>query len=196
MFYPDTSETVIGFPDPMIRAALDELDAGGPTEQVRRLLAVEALLHVRERVRPWLDLQLVAFPQAGVLRTPGGVDLLETALDRGVDVVGGIPHFERTAAEGAESVRVLCEIAARRGLPVDMHCDETDDPQSRHIETLVFHAQRLGRAIYDSLQQPLVDALAQARDRGEIAPPDLDLLAVNVGQGDGVRCLSGGDVGL
>lgn len=109
-----------------------------------RLLAVEALLHVRERVRPWLDLQLVAFPQDGVLRTPGGVDLLETALDRGVDVVGGIPHFERTAAEGAQSVRVLCEIAARRGLPVDMHCDETDDPHSRHIETLVFHAQRLG----------------------------------------------------
>ena len=54
----------------------------------------------------------------------------------GVDVVGGIPHFERTMADGAESVRVLCEIAAERGLRVDMHCDETDDPLSRHIETL------------------------------------------------------------
>jgi cytosine deaminase len=109
-----------------------------------RLLAVEALLHVRERVRPYLDLQLVAFPQDGVLRSPGAFGLLERALDMGVDVVGGIPHFERTMAEGAESVRLLCETAAARGLMVDMHCDETDDPLSRHIETLAFHAQRLG----------------------------------------------------
>ena len=109
-----------------------------------RLLAVEALLHVRERVQPWLDLQLVAFPQDGVLRAPGALDNLARALDRGVDVVGGIPHFERTAAEGARSVRVLCELAAQRGLPVDMHCDETDDPLSRHVESLAFEAQRLG----------------------------------------------------
>jgi cytosine deaminase len=109
-----------------------------------RLLAAEALLHVKEQVRPFLDLQLVAFPQDGVLRTPGALGLLERALDMGVDVVGGIPHFERTMAEGAESVRLLCELAAARGLMVDMHCDETDDPLSRHIETLAFHAQRLG----------------------------------------------------
>ncbi|NRF72328.1 amidohydrolase family protein [Aquincola sp. S2] len=110
----------------------------------QRLLAVEALLQVRERIKPWLDLQLVAFPQDGVLRTPHALATLERALDRGVDVVGGIPHFERTMADGAESVRLLCEIAARRALPVDMHCDESDDPLSRHIETLAFHTQRLG----------------------------------------------------
>jgi cytosine deaminase len=109
-----------------------------------RLLAVEALLHVRERVRPYLDLQLVAFPQDGVLRAPDALRNLTRALDMGVDVVGGIPHFERTMQEGAESVRVLCELAAQRGLRVDMHCDETDDPLSRHIETLAFHTQRLG----------------------------------------------------
>ena len=109
-----------------------------------RLLAVEALLQVRERVKPYLDLQLVAFPQDGVLRSPGALALLKRALDLGVDVVGGIPHFERTMGEGAESVRVLCELAAERGLRVDMHCDETDDPLSRHIETLSFHTQRLG----------------------------------------------------
>jgi cytosine deaminase len=108
------------------------------------LLAVEALLHVRERVRPYLDLQLVAFPQDGLLRSEGGLGNLTRALDKGVDVVGGIPHFERTMADGAESVRILCEIAARRGLPVDLHCDETDDPASRHIETLALHARRLG----------------------------------------------------
>ncbi len=109
-----------------------------------RLLAVEALLHVRETVKPWLDLQLVAFPQDGVLRAPNALANLKRALDFGVDVVGGIPHFERTMADGAESVRLLCEIAADRGLRVDMHCDESDDPLSRHVETLAFHAQRLG----------------------------------------------------
>ncbi|MFZ4757299.1 MAG: amidohydrolase family protein [Burkholderiaceae bacterium] len=119
-----------------------------------RLLAVDALLEVKRRVAPYLDLQLVAFPQDGVLRydprrddpscTASAVDLLERALDRGVDVVGGIPHFERTMEDGRESVRLLCEIAARRGLRVDMHCDESDDPLSRHIETLAFHARQLG----------------------------------------------------
>jgi cytosine deaminase len=109
-----------------------------------RLLAVEALLHVRAKVSPYLDLQLVAFPQDGVLRSPGALANLTRALDLGVEVVGGIPHFERTMAEGAESVRLLCELAAERGLRVDMHCDESDDPLSRHIETLAFHAQRLG----------------------------------------------------
>jgi len=109
-----------------------------------RLLAVEALLHVKQRVAPYLDLQLVAFPQDGVLRSPTALANLKRALDLGVDVVGGIPHFERTAEQGAESVRVLCELAAERGLPVDMHCDESDDPMSRHIETLAFHTQRLG----------------------------------------------------
>jgi len=109
-----------------------------------RLLAVEALLHVREQVKPYLDLQLVAFPQDGVLRSPGALQNLKRALDLGVDVVGGIPHFERTMADGAESVKILCELAAERGLPVDMHCDESDDPQSRHVETLALHTQRLG----------------------------------------------------
>ena len=109
-----------------------------------RLLAVEALLHVKHQVAPYLDLQLVAFPQDGVLRAPGALANLKRALDMGVDVVGGIPHFERTMADGAESVRLLCELAAERGLPVDMHCDESDDPLSRHVETLAFHTQRLG----------------------------------------------------
>ena len=108
------------------------------------LLAVDALLEVKKQVAPYIDLQLVAFPQDGLLRTQGGVDNLKRALDKGVDVVGGIPHFERTMAEGTASVKLLCEIAAERGLLVDMHCDESDDPLSRHIETLAYEAQRLG----------------------------------------------------
>ena len=108
------------------------------------MLAVDALLEVKRLVAPYIDLQLVAFPQDGVLRSPGGVENLKRALDRGVDVVGGIPHFERTMADGAASVKLLCEIAAERGRRVDMHCDESDDPMSRHIETLAFESQRLG----------------------------------------------------
>ena len=108
------------------------------------LTAVHALLDVRESVKAYLDLQLVAFPQDGYFRYAGAADLLTRALDLGVDVVGGIPHFERTMADGAQSVRELCQIAEARGLMVDMHCDESDDPQSRHIETLVSETQRLG----------------------------------------------------
>lgn len=109
-----------------------------------RLLAVEALLHVKKQVASYLDLQLVAFPQDGALRSPNAMQNLKRAVQLGVDVVGGIPHFERTMAEGAASVRLLCEFAAERGLMVDMHCDESDDPLSRHIETLCYETQRLG----------------------------------------------------
>ena len=109
-----------------------------------RLLAVNALLEVREEIKPYIDLQLVAFPQDGYFRYPGSAENLRRALDLGVDVVGGIPHFERTMEQGAASIKALCELAAERALPVDMHCDESDDPFSRHIETLTFHTQRLG----------------------------------------------------
>ncbi|WP_375508458.1 amidohydrolase family protein [uncultured Caballeronia sp.] len=109
-----------------------------------RLLAVEALLEVKRRVKPYLDLQLVAFPQDGILRSKGAFENLKRAISMGVDVVGGIPHFERTMADGAESVRLLCEFAAEKGLRVDMHCDESDDPMSRHIETLAAETHRLG----------------------------------------------------
>ncbi|MBX3422638.1 MAG: amidohydrolase family protein [Pirellulaceae bacterium] len=109
-----------------------------------RLVAVEALLEVKRQVASYLDLQLVAFPQDGFYRCPQARELTIRALDLGVDVVGGIPHFERTMGLGRQSVTELCELAAERGLPVDMHCDETDDPLSRHIEQLIYETQRLG----------------------------------------------------
>ncbi|MBX4876044.1 amidohydrolase family protein [Rhizobium bangladeshense] len=109
-----------------------------------RLVTVEAMIEVRERVAPYIDLQLVAFPQDGYYRSPGAIEALNKALDLGVDIVGGIPHFERTMGDGTASVEALCRIAADRGLPVDMHCDETDDPLSRHIETLAAQTIRFG----------------------------------------------------
>lgn len=109
-----------------------------------RLVGVAALLEVKRRVAPYLTIQLVAFPQDGLYRSPRGLPNLVRALELGVDVVGGIPHHERTMEEGRRSVVELCTIAAERGLRVDLHCDETDDPASRHIETLVAETVRLG----------------------------------------------------
>ena len=107
------------------------------------LIAVEAMLDIKEEVKDWIDLQLVAFPQDGLLRA-NSLSNLQRALDLGVDVIGGIPHFERTMSDGAQSIKILCEMAEKRSLPVDMHCDESDDPMSRHIETLCFETLRLG----------------------------------------------------
>ena len=115
------------------------VDVSDPT-----LRTAEAMIEVRETVAPYIDLQLVAFPQDGYLRAPGAVELMDRALDMGLDVVGGIPHFERTMGEGAESVAALCRIAAERGLRVDLHCDESDDPMSRHVETLARETLRHG----------------------------------------------------
>ncbi len=103
-----------------------------------------AMLEVREKVKDYIDLQLVAFPQDGLYRAPNGRENLIRALDMGIEIVGGIPHFERTMQAGADSLTDLCQIAADRGLRVDIHCDETDDPLSRHIETLAYETQRLG----------------------------------------------------
>ncbi len=119
-----------------IRSHVDVTDASFQT--------VEALLEVRDRIKAVLDLQLVAFPQDGWYRAPGAEAQVIRALDAGVDVVGGIPHFERTMADGAATVRAACELAAERGLRVDLHCDESDDPMSRHIETLAAETIRCG----------------------------------------------------
>ena len=109
-----------------------------------RLIGVQALMELKEEVKPYIDLQLVAFPQDGYFRNGSAAANMRKALDMGVEVVGGIPHLERTSALGAESIAALCELAAERELLVDMHCDESDDPMSRHIETLTYHTQRLG----------------------------------------------------
>jgi cytosine deaminase len=109
-----------------------------------RLLAVDALLALRDEMKPYLDIQLVAFPQDGYIRYGKSHENLIRALEKGVDVVGGIPHFERTMEDGGASVKALMRIAAERALLVDMHCDESDDPMSRHIETLAAETVRHG----------------------------------------------------
>jgi cytosine deaminase len=108
------------------------------------LLGVEILTEVRAAVAPYLDVQLVAFPQMGYFSKPSMPDNIRRALDMGVEVVGGIPHLEPTDAMGHTATTALCALAAERGLLVDMHCDENDDPLSRQIETLTYETRRLG----------------------------------------------------
>jgi len=100
------------------------------------LAGVHALLQLKKEFASTLDIQLVAFPQDGFYRNPNGEALLTQALDAGIDLIGGIPHFERTYEEGTRSVDRICRIASERGLRVDLHCDETDDGASHHVETL------------------------------------------------------------
>jgi cytosine deaminase len=108
------------------------------------LVALDALLEVRDRVRDVIGLQLVAFPQEGICSFPDGEELLAEAARRGVDVIGAIPHYEDTREDGVRSVEVAVELAERHGLRVDAHCDEIDDEQSRFIEVLATRAARSG----------------------------------------------------
>jgi len=108
------------------------------------LRALRALVDLREQVRGLIDLQLVAFPQQGILGFDGGRDLMRSAVELGADVVGGIPHFELTREDGVESVRFAMALADEHGLRVDIHCDETDDDHSRFVEVMVAETIRRG----------------------------------------------------
>jgi cytosine deaminase len=108
------------------------------------LAALKALLEVREETRHLIDLQLVAFPQEGIESYANGRALMEQAVALGVDVVGGIPHFENTREQGVSSIKFLMDLAERSGCLVDVHCDETDDPHSRFLEVLAEEARVRG----------------------------------------------------
>lgn len=100
------------------------------------LVALKAMLEVREEMKEWVELQIVAFPQEGILSYPNGKALLEEALKLGADVIGAIPHFEFTREYGVESLHYVFDLAEKYQVLVDVHCDEIDDEQSRFIETL------------------------------------------------------------
>jgi len=108
------------------------------------LRALRALVELREEARGLVDLQLVAFPQQGILGFDGGADLMRKAVEIGADVVGAIPHYELTREDGVESVRFAMALAEEHGLRVDIHCDETDDEHSRFVETMVAETIRRG----------------------------------------------------
>jgi cytosine deaminase len=100
------------------------------------LTALRALLEVREEVRDICDLQLVAFPQDGILAFPAGRELMRRAVELGCDIVGGIPHYEWTREMGVEDVHYAFALAKEFNRDIDCHCDETDDPHSRFTEVM------------------------------------------------------------
>jgi cytosine deaminase len=108
------------------------------------LTALTALIELREEVRDIVDLRLIAFPQDGILSFPGGKDLMQEAMRLGCDVIGGIPHYEWTRDDGVEEVHFLFDLARQTGRPIDLHCDETDDEQSRFLEVVAARAMRDG----------------------------------------------------
>jgi cytosine deaminase len=108
------------------------------------LTGLKALLELREKVRDWIEVQIVAFPQEGILSYPRGAELMEEALRLGADVVGGIPHYEHTREMGTLSVKETFRLAEKYDRPIDVHCDETDDPESRFLEVMAAEAIRTG----------------------------------------------------
>ncbi|KPH76467.1 MULTISPECIES: cytosine deaminase [Bacillaceae] len=109
-----------------------------------KLIALEALLEVKEEMKDYVDLQLVAFPQEGIQSFPNGAELVEEALKMGADVVGGIPHYEFTREYGVQSMKTAFDLAEKYNVLVDIHCDEIDDEQSRFVEVVVKEAYERG----------------------------------------------------
>ncbi|MCW8329935.1 cytosine deaminase [Photobacterium sp. SDRW27] len=113
------------------------VDVSDPT-----LTALKAMLEVKEEMKEWVDIQIVAFPQEGILSYPNGKELLEEAVTLGADVIGAIPHFEFTREYGVESLHYIFELARKYDRLIDVHCDEIDDEQSRFVETLAALAHK------------------------------------------------------
>ncbi|MCQ1059154.1 cytosine deaminase [Photobacterium sp. ZSDE20] len=120
------------------------VDVSDPT-----LIALKAMLEVREEMKEWVDIQIVAFPQEGILSYPNGKELLEEAVKLGADVIGAIPHFEFTREYGVESLHYVFELARKYDRLIDVHCDEIDDEQSRFVETLaaLAHKFKMGEKV-------------------------------------------------
>lgn len=113
------------------------------------LTALKAMLEVKKEISPWIDLQIVAFPQEGILSYPNGKTLLEEAVKLGADVIGAIPHFEFTREYGVESIHYIFELAQKHDRLIDVHCDEIDDEQSRFLETVaaLAHKYQMGHKV-------------------------------------------------
>ncbi|GAB3799452.1 cytosine deaminase [Virgibacillus kimchii] len=122
-----------------VQHARTHVDVSDPT-----LKGLEAMLEVKEEIKPWMDLQIVALPQEGLYTKPDGEKLLIQALEMGADVVGGIPHYELTREDGVRSVMKALELSGKYDKLVDIHCDEIDDDQSRYLEVLAGESLKLG----------------------------------------------------
>jgi cytosine deaminase len=119
-----------------VRTHVDITDPG--------LTALKAMVEVREQFKDLVNVQIVAFPQEGILSFPNGRELLNEALATGADVIGGIPHYEYTRDLGAESIKIIFDLAEKYHKKIDIHCDEIDDPNSRNLEIVAYEAIKRG----------------------------------------------------
>lgn len=108
------------------------------------LMAMETMLELKHELKDWMDIQIVAFPQEGILSYPNGRELLKKAVELGADAVGAIPHYEFTREYSVESLNYAMELAQQYDRLVDVHCDEIDDEASRGLETVAARALELG----------------------------------------------------
>lgn len=115
-----------------LRSHVDATDTTG--------IALEALLEVREAVKDYADLQIVAFPQECIFTFPEAPGLMEKAMEAGCDVVGGLPYFEYSPEDGVRDVKFVFDLAEKYGAMVDIHCDENTDDQSRYVEYIAREA--------------------------------------------------------
>ena len=120
----------------LIRSHVDVCDPG--------LVALRALIELREEMRDVVDLRLIAFPQDGIMSFPNGKELMREAMRLGCDIIGGIPHYEWTREDGVEEVHFIFDLAKETGAPIDLHCDETDDEHSRFLEVVAARTMRDG----------------------------------------------------
>ncbi|WP_417880550.1 cytosine deaminase [Vibrio sp.] len=127
-----------------VQAVRTHVDVSDPS-----LVALKAMLEVKAEMKDYIDLQIVAFPQEGILSYPNGKAILEEAVKLGADVIGAIPHFEFTREYGIESLHYVFELAQKYDCLIDVHCDEIDDEQSRFVETLaaLAHKYQMGSKV-------------------------------------------------
>lgn len=159
----------VGFGTGFLRSHVDVGSSAG-------MRLCEGVLAARETTHELADIQLVAFPQDGLIRDPKAVDLVRHACRAGVDLVGGIPHIERTAADGVRHLQIVFDLAAEFDADIDVHIDETDDPQSRnteHLAAMTIERCWQGRVTAshlcalssydDAYASRVIDSLAEAR---------------------------------
>jgi len=108
------------------------------------LQAARGLLLAREKMRKYCHIQVVAFPQEGIVRDPGAAELMDEAIKEGCDIVGGLPWYEYTDDEARQHIDICFDLAKKHDLDIHMLVDDTDDANSRSLEYLALKTMREG----------------------------------------------------
>lgn len=122
--------------DQQIKYGVTHIRTHVDIDSIGNLTPLKGLLAVKEDYKDIIDLQIVAFPQEGILKDEGTEELLYKALESGATQLGGMPHNEYTSQDSQKHIEILFEIAKQFNVDIDSHTDETDDPNSRTLQYL------------------------------------------------------------